>query len=81
MPAWSLGKAARSRSSIKRIESAEHAGKEREPGPGAYGAPQFEKYKRAYPSWKIGTSKRNGSMRNLADAVPGPGAYKPKIDV
>lgn len=59
----------------------EYAGKERDPGPGAYGAPKFEKYKRAYPSWKIGTSKRNGSMRNLTDAVPGPGAYMPKIDV
>lgn len=59
----------------------EPGGKEREPGPGAYGVPDFSRFKRAYPSWKIGTSKRTDSQRNLADAVPGPGAYKPKTDV
>ena len=59
----------------------EPGGREREPGPGAYGVPEFNKYKREYPSWKMGRARRNENDNSYSYNVPGPGAYQPKINV
>ena len=46
------------------------------PGPGRYNNDELNNYKH-FPSWKIGTSKRDDSLkRQIREGFPGPGSYK-----
>ncbi len=48
------------------------------PGPGRYNNDELNNYKH-YPSWKIGTSKRDDSLKQkIREGYPGPGSYKSK---
>ena len=48
------------------------------PGPGRYNNGELNNYKH-YPSWKIGTSKRDDALkRQIREGFPGPGTYQNK---